>query len=153
MEFTDLCFYGYQYNVIFGENSKTKLVNMDYRICRLCSIVNILWNKEFRTRVDITRTYCIRISISIRNDNEALWIGPRGRVLRLCDTGKRNSVAFSPQGNYTDWATATGRRILMPTFTDRGLSRGQRGGTLMTVNLGPEPLIFFQVALHLCSRG
>jgi hypothetical protein len=25
------------------------------------------------------------------------------------------SVAFSPQANYTNWATAAGRRILMPT--------------------------------------
>jgi hypothetical protein len=42
---------------------------------------------------------------------------------------KTNSVAFSPQANYTDWATATGRRILVPTSVDRGVSHGQRGGT------------------------
>jgi hypothetical protein len=46
-----------------------------------------------------------------------------------------NSVAFSSQANYTDWATATGRRILMPTFMDRGVSRGQRSGTPTAVNL------------------
>jgi hypothetical protein len=34
------------------------------------------------------------------------------------------SVAFSPQANYTDWATATFRRNLVPTFVDRGVSRG-----------------------------
>jgi hypothetical protein len=33
---------------------------------------------------------------------------------------KTNSMAFNPQANYTDWATATGRRILMPTFVERG---------------------------------
>jgi hypothetical protein len=42
---------------------------------------------------------------------------------------KPNSVAFSPQANYTDWATATCRRNLVPTFVDRGVSRGQRGGS------------------------
>jgi hypothetical protein len=46
-----------------------------------------------------------------------------------------NSVAFSPQAIYTDWATATCWRNLVPTFADRGLSRGQRGGSPMVVNL------------------
>jgi hypothetical protein len=36
-------------------------------------------------------------------------------------------MAFSPQANYTDWETAAGRRILVPTFADRGMSRGQSG--------------------------
>jgi hypothetical protein len=45
------------------------------------------------------------------------------------------SVALSPQVNYTDWATATCRRNLVPTFVDRGVSRGQRGGSLTVVNL------------------
>jgi hypothetical protein len=39
------------------------------------------------------------------------------------------SVAFSPQANYTDWATATCWWKLVPTFVDRGVSRGQRGGS------------------------
>jgi hypothetical protein len=47
---------------------------------------------------------------------------------------KKNSVAFSPQANYTDWATATWRN-LVPTFVDRGVSRGQRGGSHTVVNL------------------
>jgi hypothetical protein len=46
-----------------------------------------------------------------------------------------NSVAFSPQANYTDWATATYRRNLVPTFVDRGVSRDQRGGSPAIVNL------------------
>jgi hypothetical protein len=45
-----------------------------------------------------------------------------------------NSATFSPQANYTDWATATCRRNLMPTFMDRGISRGQRGGYPTVVN-------------------
>jgi hypothetical protein len=50
-------------------------------------------------------------------------------------TNKTNSVAFSPQANYTDWATATCRRNLVPTFADKGVSRGQRGGSPTAVNL------------------
>jgi hypothetical protein len=46
-----------------------------------------------------------------------------------------NSVALSPQAKYTDWATATCRRNLVPTFVDRGVSRGQRGGSRTAVNL------------------
>jgi hypothetical protein len=42
---------------------------------------------------------------------------------------------LSPQANYTDWATATCRRNLVLTFADRGMSRGQRGGTPTVVNL------------------
>jgi hypothetical protein len=46
-----------------------------------------------------------------------------------------NSVALIPQVNYTDWATATCRRNLVPTFVDRRVSRGQRGGSPTVVNL------------------
>jgi hypothetical protein len=48
---------------------------------------------------------------------------------------KTNSVALSPRANYTDWATATCRRNLVPTSVDRGVSRGQRGGSPTAVNL------------------
>jgi hypothetical protein len=44
-------------------------------------------------------------------------------------------MAFSPQTNYTDWSTATGRQILVPTFGDRGVSRGQHSGSPTAVNL------------------
>jgi hypothetical protein len=44
-------------------------------------------------------------------------------------------MALSPQANYTDWTTATCRRNLVPTFVDRGVSCGQRGGSLTVVNL------------------
>jgi hypothetical protein len=40
---------------------------------------------------------------------------------------KKNSMAFSPQANYTDCAAATCRRNLVPTFANKGVSRGQRG--------------------------
>jgi hypothetical protein len=48
---------------------------------------------------------------------------------------KGSSVALSPRANYTDWATATCRRNVVPTFVDRGVSRGQRGGSPLVVNL------------------
>jgi hypothetical protein len=44
-------------------------------------------------------------------------------------------VAFNPQANYADWATATCRPNLVPTFADRGVSRGQRSESLTVVNL------------------
>jgi hypothetical protein len=45
------------------------------------------------------------------------------------------SVAFSVQAKYTDWATATCWRNLVPTFADRGVSSGQRGGSPTLVKL------------------
>jgi hypothetical protein len=44
-------------------------------------------------------------------------------------------VALGPQANYTDWGTATCRRNLVPTIVDRGVSRGQRGGSPTVVIL------------------
>jgi hypothetical protein len=46
-----------------------------------------------------------------------------------------NFVALSPQANYTDWATAICRPNLVPAFVDRGVLRGQRGGSPTVVNL------------------
>jgi hypothetical protein len=44
-------------------------------------------------------------------------------------------VTLSPQANYTDCAIATCWRNLVPTFVDRRLSLGQRGGSTTVVNL------------------
>jgi hypothetical protein len=41
------------------------------------------------------------------------------------DDPKTNSVAQSPRANYADWATATCRPNLVPTFVDRRVSRGE----------------------------
>jgi hypothetical protein len=60
------------------------------------------------------------------------------QLLPVTSTGyskQTNSVALSPQANYTDWATATYRRNLVSTFVDRGMLRGQRGGSPTVVNL------------------
>jgi hypothetical protein len=48
---------------------------------------------------------------------------------------KTNSVVLSPRANYTDWANATCRPNLGPTFADREVSRGQRGGSPTVSNL------------------
>jgi hypothetical protein len=44
-------------------------------------------------------------------------------------------MAFSPQANYTDSVTATCWRNLVPTFADKGMSRGQCGKSHTVVNL------------------
>jgi hypothetical protein len=46
-----------------------------------------------------------------------------------------NSVALSPQANYTDWVTANCQRNLVPTFVHRGVLRGQHGGSPTVINL------------------
>jgi hypothetical protein len=46
-----------------------------------------------------------------------------------------NSVALNQRTNYTDWATATCSWNLVPTFVDRRVLRGQRGGSLTVVIL------------------
>jgi hypothetical protein len=45
------------------------------------------------------------------------------------------SVVLSPGENYSNWATTTYQRNLVQTFVDRGVSRGQRGGSPSVVNL------------------
>jgi hypothetical protein len=60
---------------------------------------------------------------------------------------KTNSVTLSLQANYTDWATATCRRNLVPTFVDRGVSPGQRGGSTTVVNL-----IFLNRSRYFCFK-
>jgi hypothetical protein len=58
-------------------------------------------------------------------------------LILICSMkNKTNSVAFSPQANYTDWATVTWWQNLVPTFADREVSRGQRGRSPTVVNLG-----------------
>jgi hypothetical protein len=61
----------------------------------------------------------LRCLIHIGSDFRKLFEGG-GEGLKN-RTQKTNSVAFSPQANYTDWATATGLRNLVPTFVNRGV--------------------------------
>jgi hypothetical protein len=66
-----------------------------------------------------------------------------------------NSVALSPQTNYTDWATTTCRRNLVPTFVDKEVSRGQRGGSHTVVNLSflDRSRYFFKYLLIYPHKG
>jgi hypothetical protein len=52
--------------------------------------------------------------IFLNNKNLFYWSSPAYWLSH--DTQKTNSVALSPQANYTDRATATCRRNLVPTF-------------------------------------
>jgi hypothetical protein len=64
--------------------------------------------------------------------------------VRCTEYERMNSVAYSPQANYADWSTVTGRRILVPTFEDSRVSRDWRGGSPTIINqfCGLEPLLF-----------
>jgi hypothetical protein len=57
-------------------------------------------------------------------------------------------MTISPQANYTDWSTATCQRNLVPTFVNRGVSRGQSGGSHTVVNLS-----FLDRSRYFSSRG
>jgi hypothetical protein len=62
----------------------------------------------------------------------------KGYKANTSDTGQykqTNSVALSPRANYTDWATATCRWNLVPTFVDRGVSCHQHSRSLTVINL------------------
>jgi hypothetical protein len=69
------------------------------------------------------------------HDSQATTLQVFYMSAKLGLTNKTNSVALSPQANYTDWATATCWRNLVPTFADRRMSRGQGGGSPAVVNL------------------
>jgi hypothetical protein len=98
------------------------------------------WNLWHTQKINFTETVAILIC-----DNQTSW-----------NSQQTNSMAHSPQANYTNWATATCWRNLVLTFVDRGVSCGQCGRSPTIVNLSfsrPEPLLFFQVASHLSSQG
>jgi hypothetical protein len=73
-----------------------------------------------------------------------LYPQPGEQMFLLSPKNKTNSMALSSQANYTDWATATCWRNLVPTFVDKGVSRGQRGGSptayYLHVSLKPSTL-------------
>jgi hypothetical protein len=96
------------------------------------------YNRHNDTHLFLSRPlsrYCYHIfhSRSLKHRKKALWWSSAS--VKGPAAYKKKSVTFSPQANYIDWSTATGRRILVPTFADRGVSRGQRGGIFTAVNL------------------
>jgi hypothetical protein len=69
---------------------------------------------------------------------------------------KLNSVAFSPQANYTDWATAACWWMLNANFCEYKSVALSALRFSTAVNLGfldRSCYVFFQVAPHLYSRG
>jgi hypothetical protein len=75
------------------------------------------------------------IEISEDKATDTAFAACHGDTFHVLGHTHTNSVAFGPQANYTDWATATCWRNVVPTFVDRGVSRGQRGGSPTVVNL------------------
>jgi hypothetical protein len=54
---------------------------------------------------------------------------------RIKQTNKTKSAAFGPQANYTDSATANGRRILVPIFMEGMLNKNSyKNVTLYGIN-------------------
>jgi hypothetical protein len=89
---------------------------------------------RWRSPTTTTNMNCISIlslmRLSLNNKTHVAKNNFQGK-----QSNKTNSVALSPRANYTDWVTATFRRNLVPTSADRGVSRGQHGGTSTVVNL------------------
>jgi hypothetical protein len=82
---------------------------------------------------------CSHLALYVPDFNELLSIsqycGIESRI-QICSVTKQNKLrGLSPRANYTDLATATCRRNLVPTFVDRGVSHGKRGGSPTVVNL------------------
>jgi hypothetical protein len=101
-----------------------------------CYLSVELWFKPrvlaYVTQIDDINAALCRVSCTSHSAG-ATVLSPAGlNILPVIITYKKkqtNSVALSPQANYTNWATATCWRNLVPTFVDRGVSRGQRGGS------------------------
>jgi hypothetical protein len=91
------------------------------------------WDRDRRSRLSLPLLLLLLFLVSAtertvhRMSQTGQLAGERNTY--LCNFTINNSVALSPQANYTDWSTATCRRNLVPTFVDRGGSRGQRGGS------------------------
>jgi hypothetical protein len=98
--------------------------------------------------IRVTRIDELRTTLAVASNRRMLWpLDHRGGcevqkhveydnfTFVLNKTKQRNYMALSPQANYTDWAIATCRRNLVPTFVEREESRGQRGGSPTVVNL------------------
>jgi hypothetical protein len=78
------------------------------------------------------------VSLDASISHEVQYLKQKWELHSKCNFSKlrkTNSAALSPRANYTDWATATCRRNLVPTFADRGVSRGRGGGSPSVVNL------------------
>jgi hypothetical protein len=91
----------------------------------------ITWWGGFRKDTGVLRCTGLRRVLLRWNNEESSHIARRNDSVYKTN---KNSVALSRKANHTDWATATCRQNVVPTFVDRGVSRGQRGGSPAVVN-------------------
>jgi hypothetical protein len=66
--------------------------------------------------------------LQLLHDNNRQPAAVSTQVLVYKQTNK-NSLALTPQANYTDRVIATCQQNLVPTFVDIAVSRGQHGGS------------------------
>jgi hypothetical protein len=94
------------------------------------------WSKETcgMTKTGLLKAGTVRHKDKIGDFCPSTYIKWKFFLTHMTKKKKKPSVAFSPRANYTDWATATCWWNLVPTFVDRGVSRGQRGGSPTVVN-------------------
>jgi hypothetical protein len=128
------------------------------------------WDKKIFLQLLLFIHYFHQLRRLVKDQTEFFWINSISHLYSLAHnvnlltlwddcmyvSDKTNTVSLSPQANYTDWATPTCRRNLVPTFADRGVSRGQRSGYPTAINLSfldPSRYYFFQKAPQLSSWG
>jgi hypothetical protein len=81
-------------------------------------------------RASVAWSFSFDLELNRSNEFMSSWLSVSSGTVY---SSRTNSVALSPPANYTEGATATCRRNLVPTFADRGVSRGQRGGSLRSL--------------------
>jgi hypothetical protein len=99
-------------------------LNIDGRISLLCPPCQLLlcftfepwrWRRQATSKRPLTWRRTASLRSYVLREESIIW------------ELSSHSVVFSPQANYTDWATSSCWRNLVPTFADIDVSRGQRG--------------------------
>jgi hypothetical protein len=98
----------------------------------ICNISQIFQHTKLFTAINAPRFICIKIrNIFTVTEVSSLYFD-RTLVINnipksIIDANEQtNSVAFIPQANYTNWATATCWRNLLPTARYRGVASSAR---------------------------
>jgi hypothetical protein len=99
-------------------------------LCPPPPTVDKQWHDKCVPEATDTHSLCC-IKCSTCNERKLRLILP----LSSCSQTNKQTVALSLQVNYTSWATITCQWNLVPSFVDRGVSRGRRSGSPTVVNL------------------